>query len=114
MAEPRCRARADDAVIDELLAAVAADLEPCNVADPGPGEPPEQAVTRLGDTWVLANPRAGPARLPHDTQRRRHTLLRPAFQRPAVRGADIGLIRMSVGPEHRSDLERGLRYALNG
>ncbi len=46
-----------DADIDQLLAELAADLPPQELNDPGPGEPPEQPVSRLGDLWLLGDHR---------------------------------------------------------
>jgi DNA modification methylase len=42
--------------IDELLAELAAQ-EPRAVEDPGPGQPPETPVSRLGDLWILGQHR---------------------------------------------------------
>lgn len=46
----------DDGEIDEILAGLASDLGE-QVADPGPGEPPENPVARKGDLWLLGNHR---------------------------------------------------------
>ncbi len=46
-----------DAEIDQLLAELAADLPPQELEDPGPGEPPEQPVSRVGDLWLLGDHR---------------------------------------------------------
>lgn len=46
-----------DAEIDQLLAELAADQPPQELEDPGPGEPPEQPVSRMGDLWLLGDHR---------------------------------------------------------
>ena len=46
----------DDTEIDELLAELAAE-EAGEVDDPGPGEPPDEPVTKPGDLWILGNHR---------------------------------------------------------
>ena len=46
-----------DAEIDQLLAELAADLPPQELEDPGPGEPPDQPVCRVGDLWLLGDHR---------------------------------------------------------
>ncbi len=46
-----------DAEIGQLLAELAADLPPQGLDDPGPGEPPEQPASRLGDLWLLGDHR---------------------------------------------------------
>ena len=46
--------RFDEAEVDELLAELEAELvEPGEVHDPGPGEPPEHPVSQSGDLWIL-------------------------------------------------------------
>ncbi len=42
-----------DDEIDQLLADLAADLPPQELDDPGPGEPPERPISRVGDLWLL-------------------------------------------------------------
>ncbi len=46
-----------EAEIDQLLADLAANLPPQELNDPGPGEPPEQPVSRVGDLWLLGGHR---------------------------------------------------------
>lgn len=46
-----------DGEIDDLLASLHADLGLGENADPGPEEPPENPVTRLGDLWILGGHR---------------------------------------------------------
>ena len=46
----------DDTEIDELLAELAAK-EAEDVNDPGPGEPPEDPITKPGDLWILGEHR---------------------------------------------------------
>lgn len=43
--------------IDALLAELGQLPEPAEVDDPGPGEPPENPITRPGDLWVLGDHR---------------------------------------------------------
>lgn len=46
-----------DEEIDALLAEIAASLPGEDLNDPGPEEPPEQPVSRLGDLWLLGDHR---------------------------------------------------------
>jgi DNA modification methylase len=46
-----------DDEIDQLLAQLAEEQGPVELEDPGPGEPPEQPTSRLGDLWVLGEHR---------------------------------------------------------
>lgn len=47
----------EDEEIDALLAEIQGDLEGSGVEDPGPEEPPEDPVSRLGDLWLLGDHR---------------------------------------------------------
>lgn len=47
----------DDVEIAKLLADLERDLDGGNVDDPGPEDPPERPVTRLGDLWLLGKHR---------------------------------------------------------
>ncbi len=60
-----------DAEIDQLLAELAADLPPQELEDPGPGEPPEQPVSRMEDLWLLGDHRllCGDSTKPADVTR---------------------------------------------
>ncbi len=46
-----------DSDIDALLRELEADLEPGELQDPGPGDPPEVPVSRTGDLWILGDHR---------------------------------------------------------
>jgi ParB-like chromosome segregation protein Spo0J len=46
-----------DAEIDQLLADLARDLAPQELEDRGPGEPPEEPVSRVEDLWILRDHR---------------------------------------------------------
>jgi DNA modification methylase len=41
--------------IDDLLRSIASEVEPREVDDQGPEEPPEQPVSRRGDLWILGD-----------------------------------------------------------
>jgi DNA modification methylase len=47
----------DNEDIDALLAELDEDRDPAEIDDPGPGEPPEEPVSRAGDLWVLGDHR---------------------------------------------------------
>lgn len=57
--------------VDELLASLYADLEGADIDDPGPGDPPEKPVSRLGDIWILGGHRllCGDSTKPEDLAR---------------------------------------------
>lgn len=43
--------------IDDLILKIEADLPPAEIDDPGPQDPPETPVTKLGDLWLLGDHR---------------------------------------------------------
>ena len=61
----------DDQQINELLADLNAELEPVDLDDEGPGEPPENPVSQMGDIWILGEHRllCGDSTDQHDVAR---------------------------------------------